>query len=191
MSLRSLVAQSTIARSGIRTASIAMGVSSALLLAGCSSSSDSAGAAESPSAVVASASAPASVPASPVAEMTGSEMDNGMASADGLFASDARGYLMDMAEELAAFAEGLSAGDKDLTSSNSLDLTFALNQLENLTAPTQIADDWTAGLRKLSSLRDQLTNDWFKAASLSTVRSDIAKIEKQMAALNSLIDQAE
>jgi len=96
-----------------------------------------------------------------------------------------------MSKDLADLERALNEGGLFRTVGNVLELSFNLGQLQSLTPPTEIADDWNAGMERLESLIDEVSSDVQEEASLRTTRSDIAKTKKQVTALRDVIDQLE
>jgi len=113
-------------------------------------------------------------------------VDEGAVSA--AFELRARGDIADLAKDLDDMAEAAAEGGFFRVLGNSVELSFNVGQLQSLTPPEQIANDWDKALTRLSNRVDAIS-DAIGEESDANLIERIGSAAKALIRLSEVVDQ--
>lgn len=107
------------------------------------------------------------------------------------FAILARGDMADLAKDLEDMAIAAAEGGIFRVLGNSVELSFNVAQLEALTPPETIADDWNSGLARLSAEVDAISDVLADDGSTEALLGQIDAAADALVELSSVVDALE
>lgn len=103
----------------------------------------------------------------------------------------ARGDMADLAKDLDDMAVAAAEGGYFRLLGNSLELSFNIGQLQSLTPPAEIAEDWTSGLAKVSKRVDAISDAISNDGSTQEVLNRINSAAKALVQLSKVVDRVD
>lgn len=105
------------------------------------------------------------------------------------FSTSARGNLKDLYKDLSDTRNAVNEGSMLRLIGNDIELAFNMGQLEALTPPAEIADDWNRGFRQLDKDVDAVSSAITGDASVGQMKQRINVAQSQIKVLLGVVRQ--